>query len=59
MPIKHRTRHDPPMPKKETATGLFVQRGETGEKPNKATMDYALKVGSKHRAIGGTKTLTR
>lgn len=58
MPIKHKTRHDPPMPKKGTAKGLFVQRGDVGEKPHKGLLAGALKVSPKAR-VGGKTTLTR
>lgn len=58
MPVRGKTRHDPPLPKRETARGLFVQRGETGEKPHDALRKQALSV-SPRAKIGGKKTLTR
>jgi hypothetical protein len=58
MPIRGKTRHDPPLPKRETAKGLFVQRGETGEKPHESVRKAAYAVSPKAR-IGGKKTLTR
>lgn len=58
MPVRGKTRNDPPMQKRETAKGLFVQRGEVGEKPHDGIRKAALSVSPKAR-IGGKKTLTR
>ena len=58
MPVRGRTRHDPPMPKQETKRGLFVTRGDGGPYPQRETLKYALGCAGKHKA-GGKRTLTR
>lgn len=57
MPIKHKTRHDPPMKKKAAGPKIF-HGPDSGEKPHSGALSEALKVSPKAR-IGGKTTLTR
>jgi hypothetical protein len=57
MPVRGKTRHDPPMPKQPKGPSMFAAT-DSGEKPHGSLLKEALKVSPKAR-IGGKKTLTR
>lgn len=67
MPVRGKTRNDPPMKKLETASGIFRNHGGDGHNPegrsngsthNVALLKDALAVHPRAK-IGGKKTLTR
>lgn len=57
MPVRGKTRHDPPMPKKAKGPSMFAAT-DSGSKPHSSLLSDVLKV-SPRAKIGGKKTLTR
>lgn len=57
MPVRSKTRHDPPMPKPKRGPGMFAAT-DSGKKPHTDTLAYASKIGSKIKTSRKV-TLTR
>ena len=57
MPVREKTRNDPPMKKQAKGPGMFAKT-DSGEKPHAKLLKDASTVGSKMH-VGSKKTLTR
>lgn len=59
MPVRGKTRKDGLPSKGETHRGLFSQYGKSATPSGAAALRSAVKIGSKKKGVGGSKTLTR